>query len=106
MTPFELMTIRDAVRRLLPLRHSPEALRAARAELGLDEETLMFVDDEFAAALKRMRAEQARIDALPDAYPLPPPGACACFEGHCRAGEVINGRLANGLICKEAARAR
>lgn len=72
MTPFELMTIRDAVRRLLPLRHSPEALRAARAELGLDEETLMFVDDEFAAALKRMRAEQARIDALPREYEIPP----------------------------------
>lgn len=59
------------------------------------------------AAQAELLAEQQRvIDALPGAYTLPPPGACACFEGHCRGGQVINGRLPNGLICKEAHRAR
>ncbi len=27
---------------------------------------------------------------------------CACFEGTCRGGQVVDGRLANGLLCKEA----
>jgi len=72
LTPFEHLTVHDAVRKLLPLRHSPAALQAARAALGLDEVTLMLVDDEFAAALKRMRVEQARIDALPPEYEIPP----------------------------------
>ena len=26
---------------------------------------------------------------------------CYCFENHCRGGETLNGRLANGLLCKK-----
>jgi len=25
---------------------------------------------------------------------------CYCFEGHCRGGETVKGRLASGLLCK------
>lgn len=57
------------------------------------------------AAQANLLAEQQRvIDALPGAYTVPPPGACACFEGHCRGGQVINGRLPSGLLCKEELR--
>lgn len=61
--------------------------------------------DAQAAKEERLQAEQRVIDALPREYRVPPPGACACFEGHCRGGQVlINGRLANGLLCKEELR--
>lgn len=57
------------------------------------------------AAQAELLAEQQRvIDALPREYTVRPPGCCACFEGHCRGGQVINGRLPNGLLCKEELR--
>lgn len=30
----------------------------------------------------------------------PPESSCACFPGTCRGGEVIDGRLANGVRCR------
>ena len=62
--------------------------------------------DAQAAKEERLRAEQRVIDSLPRSARVWPPGCCACFEGHCRGGEVINGRLASGLICKESVHAR
>lgn len=57
------------------------------------------------AAQAELLAEQQRvIDSLPRSVRVWPPGCCACFEGHCRGGDVVNGRLANGLTCKEAHR--
>lgn len=35
--------------------------------------------------------------------PAGPPTECACFDGACRGGEVVNGKLASGQICKRAA---
>lgn len=54
-----------------------------------------------AAQAERLAAEQRVIDTLPRAVRVWPPGCCPCFEGHCRGGELVNGRLANGLLCKE-----
>lgn len=54
-----------------------------------------------AAQAERLAEEQRLIDSLPRAVRVWPPGCCACFEGHCRGGEVVNGRLANGMFCKE-----
>lgn len=49
------------------------------------------------AAQAEMLAEQQRvIDALPRAYTVPPPNACACFEGGVETPPF-------GLVCKAAA---
>ena len=70
---FDALMLRDAVRRLVPLRHSPTAMRAERllrlaAELDIDPEQLR-------AALGRRLAEiedeAAAIAALPREYDVP-----------------------------------
>ena len=69
---FDAMMLRDAVRQLVPLRHSPTAMRAERLrladELGLDAKQLQ-------AALGRRLAEiedeAAAIAALPPYWEVP-----------------------------------
>lgn len=69
---FDAMMLRDAVRQLVPLRHSPTAMRAERMrladELGLDAKQLQ-------AALGRRLAEiedeAAAIAALPPYWEVP-----------------------------------
>lgn len=69
---FDALMVRDAVRRLVPLRHSPAAMRAERLrladELDIDPEQLR-------AALGRRLAEiedeAERIAALPREYDVP-----------------------------------
>lgn len=69
---FDALMLRDAVRRLVPLRHSPTAMRAERLrladELGLDAKDLQ-------AALGRRLAEiedeAAAIAALPPCWEMP-----------------------------------
>lgn len=38
----------------------------------------------------------------PTPRPLPPFGLCCCFEGLCRGGQVVAGRLSNGDVCRAA----
>lgn len=69
---FDALMLRDAVRQLVPLRHSPTAMRAERLrladELGIEPEQLR-------AALGRRLAEiedeAAAIAALPREYEVP-----------------------------------
>lgn len=80
---FDALMVRDAVRRLVPLRHSPAAMRAERlrlaAELDIDSEQLR-------AALGRRLAEiedeAAAIAALPREYDVPngPPSRLGRFK--------------------------
>lgn len=36
----------------------------------------------------------------PTPRPVPPFGLCCCFDGLCRGGQVVAGRLANGTLCR------
>lgn len=76
-----------------------------RVARGLVRPCADFIARRDAAAIERQR--QALVQQL--GHNGAPPEAlataaetCCCFAGSCRGGEVVNGRLANGLRCREA----
>lgn len=99
----QLYEARDSARRILGSRYV-----SIMAELGTSLETLASQrgTSVMQEAIRAGRAMTGRDSifvlaaAVEHAEPSPD-SCCACFDGACRGGQVVNGRLPSGLRCKQ-----